>query len=711
MFSLRGALRGTGKHKEAPRYPMVFLKEPQKFAVIPTFENATKIDVRYPLLEPFVHAHIKWEPKDKKLVYYILEPKLQKGDEEVIKKLEEDLIELIDVKLTLIKERYKAMEYLQEKVQQVLLENEMALPQEQYARIMYYIIRDFVGLNEIEPLLHDPYIEDIGCTGLNTAIYIVHRRFGSVETNVVYNDPDYLSNFVVKIAERCGRYISYATPLLDGSLPDGSRVQASLAKDVTTKGPTFSIRKFRKNPYSPLDLINLNTANFGMMAYLWLLMQYKTSILICGGVATGKTTFLNSLSMFIQPEEKIISIEDTREINLPHENWIPAVSRVGFGVPEAGGKRYGEISLFDLLKESFRQNPNYVIVGEVRGKEAYVLFQGMASGHASIGTMHAGSVDDVVKRLETPPIELSPSLIESLDVIVVMTNARERGESSRRVKEIAEIQSVDSRTGVPHINKVFVWMPSVDDFKETVGESEVLRRISFREGIAYMKLTEEVQRRRRILEWLHKHNVYSYDEFSKLVNLYYKDPDTVMRWIEKGLPPYSTKSQGYVDRIWSKAKRKIVLTDRAALPQEEEPKETEAIKESVPPKEEQPIDEEPVKYRPPKEPSAYGIRKTPGVESPEEKLESASSKQAAKGKRRKQTAKHGKTRKTEKKHLMKSPERPSGQSGERAAPQEAGRGRALLKRKRTTKSTAKAEAGKKRKKARPMAASKEASTS
>lgn len=289
--------------------------------------------------------------------------------------------------------------------------------------------------------MQDPYIEDISCDGTGIPLYIVHRRFGSIRTNIIFNDLKNLREFVVKLAERCGRFISYAEPLLDGTLPDGSRVQATFASDVTTRGPSFTIRKFVQEPFSPIDLLNKKTVNSDILSFLWLAVENEASILIAGGAGTGKTTLLNALLMFIPNEAKIISIEDTRELNLPHENWIPSVTRVGFA------KGYGEVTMFDLLKEAFRQTPDYVIVGEVRGAEAYVMFQGMAAGIPAMGTMHAGRVEDVIYRLQTPPISLSPALIDTLDLVVVMSHAREKGESSRRTREIVEIESVDSVTG------------------------------------------------------------------------------------------------------------------------------------------------------------------------------------------------------------------------------------------------------------------------
>lgn len=540
MSGFRGLLREEIEKTFKKRrgiYPKFFLKEPSVFIDFPESIDLTKIDVKYPLLEPLSAARIKWDPVKKGVVYYTIEPLLSKREIDLLDKIKADLTELIDVEISSIRSREQSITYMEGKVKNVLEDNGISLTPDEYVKIMYFIIRDFVGFNEIDPLLHDPYIEDIGCDGLNVPIYIVHRKFGSIETAIIYNNADYLENFVIKLSERCGRYVSYAKPLLDGSLPDGSRIQASLAKDVTTRGPTFSIRKFRSNPISPTKLIEMKTASVPMMAYMWLAIQHSSSILICGGVATGKTTFLNAITMFIPPEEKIVSIEDTRELNLTHQNWIPSVSRSGFGAPDETGERYGEVTLFDLLKESFRQNPDYVIVGEVRGQEASVMFQGMASGHACIGTIHAGSIDDVVRRLETPPISLSPTLVETLDLLVVMVHAKEKTKSSRRTKEIVEVETIDPNSGKAVTVKAFSWLPSSDTFDENIGKSQLLRKISFEKGISYENLMKDFENRKRILEWMLIHDIKDFREVGEIINLFYKDHKTVMGWVDANMPP------------------------------------------------------------------------------------------------------------------------------------------------------------------------------
>ena len=541
MIQLRGLLRRK-LIKPEPVYPKFRIREPRHFIVIPDFKDEKKVDVRYSLLDPWAKARIKWDKHEKALVYRVIEPKLNQEERDLLKRISDSLAERLDLTMEAVGKE-KLLDYLERKLKQVLKELKIELKPDLWLKFMYYLWRDFYGLNELEPLMHDPYIEDIGCTGLNVPVYVVHRKFGSLKTNIVYTDLDYLNNFVVKLAERCGRYVTYAEPLLDGTLPDGSRVQATLAKDITTKGPTYSIRKFRKIPFSPIDLMELKTANSALFAYLWFLVEHSASIMICGAVATGKTTFLNCLTMFVPEERKIVSIEETREINIPHKNWIPATTRVGFGIPGPEGKKYGEIELFDLLKESFRMKPDYTIVGEVRGKEAYVLFQGMASGNPSMGTIHSGSVEDMIKRLETPPIELSPSLLEALDVVIVMVRAPEKGKSARRVKSVNEIESVDATTGRARIIKTFTWIPSVDGFRDNMLQSHLLRRLSFETGTPFQKIVADIQDRKRVLEWLLKHGIKQYDQVCHIFNLYYKDKKTLMKWVEKGKKP---QIPGYV---------------------------------------------------------------------------------------------------------------------------------------------------------------------
>lgn len=484
-----------------------------------------KKGLKYELIAPFVYVEIKWDNKEKEFRYLVSEPELTKDERDVKEKIVSGLLEILDVELSSIKKKEEALNYLKDQVKKILDEYNIKLSETKFSKILYYIHRDFVGLNEIEPLMQDPNIEDISCDGVGIPLFIIHRKYGSIKSNIVYNDEKILKDFVVKLAERCGRFVSYAEPLLDGTLPEGSRVQATFSGDVTTKGPSFTIRKFVPEPYSPVDLMDKKTVDSELLAYLWLAVENGASILISGGAGTGKTTLLNVLLMFIPAESKIISIEDTRELNIPHENWIPAVTRVGFA------KGFGEVTMFDLLKESFRQTPDYVVVGEVRGKEAYVMFQGMASGIPAIGTMHAGRVEDVIYRLETPPINLSPSLIDTLDMVIVMVHAREKGESARRVKEIVEIEAVVPETGKARTNSVYRWSPK-DDKYDYKGVSWYLQQLAVQKGLETSDLTKELKRRRQLLDFIHEKGITNYRKVVALISDYRKNPEEVIEKIK-----------------------------------------------------------------------------------------------------------------------------------------------------------------------------------
>jgi flagellar protein FlaI len=506
------------KKSKFPKFSISIIKKP----II-----SNKLPIRYPLIYPYAYALIRKDPIKNEVIYNVVEPILTEYEKEILDRIKRGLIQIIDISPSSIKERNLLIEILENKVHKIIDQYGIKITPEQYLKIMYYIYRDFVGLNEIEPLMYDPFIEDIGVDGVNLPVFVVHQRLGSIKTNIVYNNVEKLRDFVVKLAERCDRYISYAEPLLDGTLPDGSRVQATLTGDVTTRGPTFSIRKFREEPLSPIDLIALKTASSELLAYLWYAIEAKKNILICGGTSTGKTSLLNAISLFIMPEAKIVSIEDTRELMLPHEHWIPGVARPAFG-----GSGVGEVSLYDLLRESFRQNPDYLIVGEIRGKEAYVMFQGMASGHPSFSTMHAASLEDVIKRLESPPIELSPFLIEILDIVIIMVHAREKGKSARRVKEVMEIQNIDKTTGRANAVRSFAWIPSEDKI-EFKGYSWVLEKIAMEKGISFREVQKEINQRRELLEWLLKNGIRSIKDVSKYIVMYYKDKDKLLKMIKE----------------------------------------------------------------------------------------------------------------------------------------------------------------------------------
>ena len=488
---------------------------------LPKITDKTKINIRYALIPPYVSVHIYWNRQVGELIYEIEEPILTEKEKTLLNSLETSLGEMININVLVQKTKESRIEYIDRTTRLLIEELDLKISEQTYKKMFYYLFRDFVGLNEIEPLMKDFFIEDIECNGINTPVYIVHRLYRNMKTNINYKSMDKLSSFIEKLAQRCGKYVSYASPLLDGALPDGSRVNATYTKDITSRGPTFTIRKFTKIPWTPMQLLNMGTLSPEMLAFFWILLDYKTNILISGGTASGKTTLLNAIAFFIPPEARVVSIEDTRELNIPRENWLPSVARTALSYGKTG-----EVDLFSLLKNSFRQNPDYVIVGEVRGKEAFVLFQGMASGHSSISTIHADSVDTLIKRLETPPIELSPTLLNVLDCVVIMTHAIVNKQATRKLREVVEIVNVDNK-GVALTNTPFMWNPrdNVFYFKK---DFKVFSKISRKYGIDTTQLYHEFEIRSRLLYELQRRRMFDFTQTQKIINEYHKSPSAVL---------------------------------------------------------------------------------------------------------------------------------------------------------------------------------------
>jgi len=490
-----------------------------------------QVNIAYTLIPsggdvPFAAVNIKWSKRDSALVYYVLEPALSNEEIDLLEKIKTTLIEKLDIDFSTLR-KDDARVYLKKKFEESVNLMASNLPENKRQQILYYVERDFIGLGKIEPMMKDPNIEDISCDGVGIPIFILHRNpfIGSIKTNVVFNTAEELDIFVNKVAQRCGKNISVAQPLLGGTLPDGSRLQATLGTDIARKGSNFTIRKFTEKPLTPINLINLKTIDAKIAAFLWLAVEYGRSILISGGVATGKTSLLNALSLFIKPELKVVSIEDTAELLLPHPHWVPGVARLA--IAELEGKKLGEVDLFDLLRESLRQRPDYLIVGEVRGREAYVLFQQIATGHASMATIHADSVDRLVDRLTTPPISLPGNLIEALDLIIFIVRIKYGQTYVRRVNNIYEVLGFDREKVYPIVNEIFRWNAPNDTFV-SVNPSVVLKKISQQYGISEQVLQKEISVRVKILEWMSENKIEDYIDVSKVIKIYYSNPEDIM---------------------------------------------------------------------------------------------------------------------------------------------------------------------------------------
>ena len=479
----------------------------------------------YPIEEPYVFAAVVRDPITQKIRYQVIEPTLREREKEQLREIKSLLVEEIDVSLEDLETKEKAKEYLRNKVQEVIKNYRMKVAEEAVDKLMYYIVRDFIGYGKIDPFMKDHMIEDVSADGVNIPIYVWHREYESIPTNIIFEEADELNSFIVRLAYLAKKHISVAMPMLDASLPDGSRIQLTYGAEITRRGSTFTIRRFRVDPLTISDLISFNTLSSDMAAYFWYAIENRASVLVSGGVASGKTTILNCLSMFIKPEFKIVSVEDTAELNLPHENWIPSVVRSAFG---SEGERTGAITLFDLLKAAVRQRPDYIIVGEVRGKEAYTLFQAMATGHLGLSTIHAESVEAVVNRLESEPLNIPRALLTMIDIVMIQLRTEINGKPARRTGAVTEIVAMDSKTKELLTNDVYQWNPKNDAFSYS-GHSHVLEKNMKKMGLGEDEVRKELRRRKVVLEWMAKNNIRRYTDVATVIREYYADPARVYR--------------------------------------------------------------------------------------------------------------------------------------------------------------------------------------
>ena len=494
-----------------------------------TEKNLIELDF-YSVLEPFAYVKILKDNASLDKFYKVTEPHLSETEQTSSNFIQATLMNSIDVRLDEL-EHSKVEAFLIERIDRIIKDYKMSDDQVLKNKVLYYVKRDFLWYGKIDPLMRDPNIEDISCDGSGLPIFLYHRKYGSLKSNIQFPDEVILSEFVIKLAQKCGKHISIAEPMLDATMPDGSRIQITLSKAVTTNGSTFTIRKFRADPITPTDLIAYKTMSSEMIAYMWLAVENGVNALIAGGTASGKTSTLNALCLFIPRESKIVTIEETREINLPHPNWIPGVVRSGFG-EVINDKMAGEIDLYDLMKAALRQRPEYILVGEIRGKEAYVLFQAMATGHTTYSTVHADSPQSLIHRLEGKPIEIPRVMLQSLDIVTIQVQALLNEQRVRRCKQIVEIVDIDPMTKEILTNEVFRWDPIEDQFNYS-GKSYILERIRGQHGLKKEEMMEELRRRVEILEWMKNNNIRAFKDVARMVAMYSEAPGEFMEKIRK----------------------------------------------------------------------------------------------------------------------------------------------------------------------------------
>jgi len=478
-----------------------------------------KIMEKYPLYEPFAHVAIAQNPKSGEFKYVLDELQLDPLERSVYTRILEILLAEIESPKEEIEDPRRFFADAAKKIVDKYRISLGWLPDVSWYKILYHAERDLVGFGQIDPLMRDPNIEDISCDGVTKPVYIWHRKYESLETNVQFQTDEELDNLVVKLVHMAGKHVSSAFPIVDASLPGKHRLAVLYRREVTPFGTAYTIRKFREDPYSIIDLINIGTFSEEMAAYFWQCLEHRTSIMVLGGTAAGKTTALNALACLIKPGSKIISIEETAELNLPHENWISLIARQSYGL---GGDNTGEVPLFDLVKTSMRHRPDILIVGEVRGQEAYVLFQALATGHGGMCTMHAENLDSAIKRLTQKPMDISPAYVPLMNIILsiqrvhLVKNNEKR--AYRRVMNVSEIAEFED------YRPIFKWNPSNDEQIQTLDKSMMLSSISERVGLTKKDLIAEIEKRQSILHWMREHNIRSYRDVAAMFAEYYARP-------------------------------------------------------------------------------------------------------------------------------------------------------------------------------------------
>ena len=474
---------------------------------------------RYWLNAPFAYVSLSYDDETDEHRYEVVEPGLDDVEIDLLERLFRDIRDPLLYRADVSDDPEAA---LREELRQRLEEYGVDVPTESFYRLYYYLHRSFLGYGKLDPIMGDPGVEDISCDGPNLPVFVYHEDYTDVGTNVVF-EPDELNDFVVHLAQRSGRHVSVSDPVVSTTLPDGSRIELALGEEVTPRGSAFTIRKYADEPFTPIDLLEYGTYDVSMLAYLWLAIENNKSLIFAGGTAAGKTTSMNAVSMFIPPRSKVVTIEDTRELSLHHDNWLSSVTRERMGD--------GDITMYDLLRSSLRHRPEYIVVGEVRGEEAITLFQAMNTGHTTFSTMHADSVQTVINRLENEPINVPRPMVQSLDILCVQVLTRSGGERVRRSRTISEIEGIDQRTGELDYSNAYEWQGERDTFRSS--NSDLLEEIRDEQGWSQGELRRELRNRRRFLTYLREAGVRDYRRFTAMINKYYADPEEVVAMVEE----------------------------------------------------------------------------------------------------------------------------------------------------------------------------------
>ncbi|MDA4126288.1 MAG: type II/IV secretion system ATPase subunit [Thaumarchaeota archaeon] len=479
-----------------------------------------KVLERYPVNSPFAYAVIAQSPLLSRR-YYLDEVPLTKTEAAIYSYL----LDALEAELTVPREQVNPRQYFADQARKILLKYNIRVPAASWSKIIYFAERDLVGFGVLDGMMRDPNIEDLSIDALAKPMFVYHKGYESLETNVTISDEEQMDNLITRLSHMAGKHVSTAFPIVQGTLPGRHRLVATFRREVSPQGSSATIRKFREDPLTIIDMLNLNLMDFKIAAYTWYLMQNRATAIVVGATGAGKTTLLNALVTLTRLNTKLVTIEEVQEINIPHLNWTSLVSRESYAATE---ERAGEVGLFDLVKAAMRMRPDILCVGEVRGEEAYVLFQAISTGHGGLCTLHADDSASALQRLISEPMNVPKAFLPFLDLVFVVRRIAvpAPGGGFRAVRRVVALDEV---VGPEEVSRSFRWDPRTDTFKASYDKSPKLEKIARDNGITMDEIMREIDRRALILRWIQQKGIRNFKELSPILELYVSRPEEVFK--------------------------------------------------------------------------------------------------------------------------------------------------------------------------------------
>ena len=478
---------------------------------------AWKVLERYPVNSPFAYAVVAQSPLGVRR-YFLDEVPLTKTEAGIYSYL----LDALEDELTVPRTEVNPRQYFAGQARRILLKYSVVVPATSWAKIVYFAERDLVGFGVIDGFMRDPNIEDISIDAVGRPLYIYHKGHESLETNVALADDESLDNIVTRLSHMAGKHVSTAFPIVQGTLPGRHRLIATFRREVSPMGSSATIRKFREDPLTIIDMINLNVVDHRLAAYVWLMMQNRATAIVVGSTGAGKTTLLNALLTLTRLNSKIVTIEEVQEINISHQNWTSLVSRESYAATE---EKAGAVDLFDLVKAAMRMRPDILVVGEVRGEEAYVLFQAISTGHGGICTLHADDSASALQRLTSEPMNVPPAFIPFLDLSIVVRRISVP-TSTGGFRAMRRVISVDEILTDTKVNTVFKYEPRTDTFAALpLDKSIKVQNLASDQGLAVSAIVEEIERRSVVLRWLKQKGIRNFREVAQILELFASRPE------------------------------------------------------------------------------------------------------------------------------------------------------------------------------------------